>query len=305
MEPGKRRCVLVLAVVLAVLLTAAPQSYAQISNRYFKVEVKGTYGEVPDVLYVDFGALTVPAVPDTPAGNAGGQKSYRYGTPEPLEITMVYHPAPGNVKIQAWGNPASTKRNPLRRDVIVYLLDKSKTNVLATYSLPECLPISLESGNQFIATDVPTMTLRLQANKIVSAESTMVVPQKGDARLTLNGTEMPIKSHTGGAVAADGSISPVTVNAYSTPCLFLAQVNKIRNLGQDLRFELTLPDASGKPVTYGNCLLTNFRLTPFHNTGGEELKETVVFQPELIRGSTPEPRKPRVTPAGRTGSKKD
>ncbi len=133
-----------------------------ISGKYFKVEVPGMYGEVPDVMELDPGRLKVDVVgtswPTFPV------RTYSYGSHEYEDFTMRVRRGPGNVKLQKWFEAVTQQGgsgDALRRDIVVRMLAGDSQTVVRTVRCFGALPTSYNAGSSF---DLATLTC--QVNRI-------------------------------------------------------------------------------------------------------------------------------------------
>jgi hypothetical protein len=140
----------------------------KIFSKYFKVEVKGMYGEVPGVVEVDCGRLTV-TVEEATQGDKPEYRSYTYGSHEYEDFTMVVQQGPGNVKLQKWFKAATQQGgsgDALRRDVSLYLLARDKSTVVRTINCFGLFPVSFNAGDHSTGSDVKTATITCKVDRI-------------------------------------------------------------------------------------------------------------------------------------------
>lgn len=105
-----------------------------ISGKYFKVEVPGMYGDVPDVTAVDPGRINV-IVHETTSPTFPGIRTYTYGKHQYEDFTMTMRMGPGNVKLQTWFKQATQQGgsgDALRRDIVVRMLATDRQTVVRT-----------------------------------------------------------------------------------------------------------------------------------------------------------------------------
>jgi hypothetical protein len=140
----------------------------KIFSKYFKVEVKGMYGEVPGVVEVDAGRLTV-TVEEATQGDKPEYRTYTYGSHEYEDFTMTVQQGPGMVKLQKWFDKASKvggSGDALRRDISVYLLARDKSTVLRTINCFGCFPVSYNAGDHGLGSDIKTATITCNIDRI-------------------------------------------------------------------------------------------------------------------------------------------
>jgi hypothetical protein len=137
-------------------------------SKYFKVEVKGVYGEVPGVTEVDAGRVTV-AVEETTQDDKPEYRTYTYGSHEYDDFTMTLQTGPGMVKLQSWADKAMKmggSGDALRRDISVYAMARDKTTILKTINCFGCYPISMNAGDHSTGSDVKSITLTCNVDRI-------------------------------------------------------------------------------------------------------------------------------------------
>lgn len=174
-EQDRREFIKTVAVGGAALL-AAPHVFAagetphdkKLFNKYFKVEVKGIYGEVPGVVAVDPGRVTV-TVEETTQGDRPEYRTYTYGSHQYEPLTITLQQSPGMVKLQKWADKAMKvggSGNALRRDISIYCLARDKSTVLRTINCFGCYPVSLNAGDHSTASDIKTIKLTCNVDRI-------------------------------------------------------------------------------------------------------------------------------------------
>jgi hypothetical protein len=140
----------------------------KIFSKYFKVEVKGMYGEVPGVTEVDAGRVTI-TVEECSQGDKPDYRTYTYGAHEYEDFTMTCQQGPGTVKLQKWADKAMKvggQGDALRRDISIYLLARDKKTVLRTINCFGCFPVNFDAGSHSTASDIKTMTITCNIDRI-------------------------------------------------------------------------------------------------------------------------------------------
>ena len=139
-----------------------------IFSKYFKVEVKGLYGEVPGVVEVDAGRVTI-TIEEASQGDKPEYRTYTYGSHEYEDFTMTYQQSPKTKELQKWAKDASHKGgagSALRRDCSIYLLARDKKTVLRTINCFGCFPVSFNAGDHGTGSDIKTATITCNINRI-------------------------------------------------------------------------------------------------------------------------------------------
>jgi hypothetical protein len=152
----------------AVLNAGKTSSDQKLFSKYFKVEVKGIYGEVPGVTKIDPGRVTV-SIEETTQGDQPDYRTYTYGKHHYDDLTMTVQQGPGMVKLQKWADKSMKTGgagNALRRDISIYLLARDKTTVLKTINCFGCYPVGLNAGDHSTGSDVKTITLTCNISRI-------------------------------------------------------------------------------------------------------------------------------------------
>lgn len=137
-------------------------------SKYFYVEVKGVYGKVPGIVSIDPGNVTV-TVEETTQGDQPEYRTYTYGSHDYADLTMTLQTGPGMVKLQKWADKAMKvggSGDSLRRDISIYCLARDKATVLKTINCFGCYPISLNAGDHSTASEVKTITLTCNVDRI-------------------------------------------------------------------------------------------------------------------------------------------
>jgi len=140
----------------------------KIFSKYFKVEVKGVYGQVPGVVSVDPGRVIV-TTEETTQGDQPDYRTYTYGSHEYEDLTMTLQTGPGMVKLQDWADNAMKRGgdgNSLRRDISVYCLARDKATVLRTINCFGCYPINMSAGDHSTGSEVKSITLTCNVARI-------------------------------------------------------------------------------------------------------------------------------------------
>lgn len=158
------------AVVLAAphLLAAQTEDDKKIFSKYFKVEVKGVYAQVPGVVSVDPGRVTI-SIEEATQGDKPEYRTYTYGSHEYEDLTMTLQQAPGNSKLQNWARKAMKvggSGSALRRDISIYCLARDKRTVLKTINCYGCYPVSFNAGDHGTGSDIKTATLTCNVDRI-------------------------------------------------------------------------------------------------------------------------------------------
>jgi phage tail-like protein len=137
-------------------------------NKYFRVEVKGVYGKVPGIVSIDPGRVTV-TVEETTQGDQPEYRTYTYGSHDYDDLTMTLQTGPGMVKLQEWCDKAMKiggSGNALRRDISIYALARDKSTVRKTINCFGCYPISLNAGDHATGSEIKTITLTCNVDRI-------------------------------------------------------------------------------------------------------------------------------------------
>jgi hypothetical protein len=145
---------------------------AKIFSKYFKLEVKGIYGEVPGVTSCDPGRLTVTTEEAT-QGDKPEYRTYTYGSHEYDDMTFTVQTGPGMTKLQEWADKAMKMGgagNALRRDVSLYLLSRDKNTVLRTINMFGCYPISCNAGDHDTGSNIKTIVFTCNVDRIEEAK---------------------------------------------------------------------------------------------------------------------------------------
>jgi hypothetical protein len=140
----------------------------KIFSKYFKVEVKGVYGEVPGMVQIDPGRVRI-SIEETTQGDRPDYRTYTYGSHDYDDLTMTLQTGPGMVKLQRWADKAMKmggSGNALRRDISIYALARDKRTVLKTINCFGCYPVSMNAGDQSTGSDVKTITLTCNVSRI-------------------------------------------------------------------------------------------------------------------------------------------
>lgn len=140
----------------------------KIFNKYFSVEVKGLYGEVPGVISIDPGRVTV-SVEEATQGDKPEYRTYTYGKHEYEDLTMTVQQAPGMVKLQKWFQAASQQGgagDALRRDISIYIKARDKSTVVRTVNIFGCFPTNYSAGGHSTGSDIKTATLTCKVDRI-------------------------------------------------------------------------------------------------------------------------------------------
>jgi hypothetical protein len=132
----------------------------------FTIEVKGMYGKVPGVLSFDPGkvSMTTKQVTDRRGRTRTTYGEHKY---EPAVLSVMQ--APGMAKLQEWADRAMKvggSGDALRRDISLYIKARDKSTVLRTINCFGCYPISLESVDHDTGSDIKTITLTLNVDRI-------------------------------------------------------------------------------------------------------------------------------------------
>jgi len=152
----------------AALNAAETESDKKIFSKYFKVEVKGIYGEVPGVTKIDPGRVRI-SIEETTQGDKPEYRTYTYGKHEYDDLTMTVQQGPGMVKLQKWADKAMKvggQGDALRRDISIYLLARDKSTVLKTINCFGCYPVSFNAGDHSTGSDVKAITLTCNISRI-------------------------------------------------------------------------------------------------------------------------------------------
>jgi hypothetical protein len=145
---------------------------AKIFSKYFKLEVKGIYGEVPGVTSCDPGRLTVTTEEAT-QGDKPEYRTYTYGSHEYDDMTFTVQTGPGMTKLQEWADKAMKMGgagNALRRDVSLYLLSRDKNTVLRTINMFGCYPISCNAGDHDTGSAIKSIVFTCNVDRIEEAK---------------------------------------------------------------------------------------------------------------------------------------
>jgi len=137
-------------------------------NKYFRVEVKGIYSQVPGVVSIDPGRVTI-STEETTQGDQPEYRTYTYGSHEYDDLTMTFLVGPGTTKLRRWASRSMKKGGGgkmLRRDISIYCLARDKDTVLKTINCFGCYPISLNAGDQSTGSDIKTITLTCNVSRI-------------------------------------------------------------------------------------------------------------------------------------------
>jgi hypothetical protein len=176
MDEQDRRDFLKTVAIGGAALLAAPrlcvaaetEDDKKIFSQHFRVEVKGMYGEVPGVVRIDPGRVAV-AIEETTQGDQPEHRTYSYGDHAYEALTMTVQQSPGMIKLQSWA--AATKKiggkaAAPRRDISIYLLARNKSTVLRIINCFGCYPVNFRAGSHGTASDIKTITLTCNVDRI-------------------------------------------------------------------------------------------------------------------------------------------
>lgn len=137
-------------------------------NKYFKVAVQGMYDEVPGVVTMDPGRVTV-SIEEATQGDMPDYRTYTYGSHEYDDLTLTVQTGPGMVKLQKWADKAMKvggQGDALRRDISLYLLARDKSTVLKTINCFGAFPVDFRAHRQTGGGDIKAVTLVCNIDRI-------------------------------------------------------------------------------------------------------------------------------------------
>ena len=138
----------------------AMMKHPALRNRGFKVEIKGLYKSVPNVVSFDPGGIVFKP----------SAKGWVHGDHEYQDATLTVQQGPGMVKQQEWADKAMKMGgagDALRRDISCYLLARDKSSTVRTVNLFGCYPVDFDAGDQGAGnSELKTITISLNVDRI-------------------------------------------------------------------------------------------------------------------------------------------
>jgi hypothetical protein len=137
-------------------------------SKYFKVEIAGMYADVPGVVEVDAGRVTITPEECT-QGDKPEYRTYGYGHHEYEDLTLTVQQDPKMVKIQKWADSAMKRGgagDSLRKEISIHILARDKKTPMRSINCFGCFPVSFNAGSHSTGSDVKTMVLTCNVNRI-------------------------------------------------------------------------------------------------------------------------------------------
>ena len=172
MAETDRRDFIKQVVAGSAVLLVAPQIRAaqqvpseQIFARNFRVVIRGMYGQVPGVVKIDPGRVTV----GIQEASQGDQPEYAHGSHSYDQLTMTFMKGTGAAKLERWAARAIKRGGSgksLRRDISIHMLAPDRKTVLRRINCYECLPVRANTAPLRRGSRAKAVTLRFTLNRI-------------------------------------------------------------------------------------------------------------------------------------------